>query len=80
LKKIAEYLQVPIENFFEGAASYDIKNGDDSPFSVLHNSTLITQNEKLIESHNKICESILSVINNQNEVLKELTRVIKQNL
>ncbi len=86
-KKIAEKLESHIDDLIEKTSgNYEIKNGNNSPLNLAaENSTLILQNEKLVESVIKLAEQVnknneqqILIMQNQNELFKEVIKKSKQ--
>jgi transcriptional regulator with XRE-family HTH domain len=79
-QKIAEILEISLAELVEGKPSnYEIKNGDNSPLNLAaENSTLIMQNDKLIETQNKLAEQMIGIMQNQNDLFKEMIKLMKQ--
>jgi transcriptional regulator with XRE-family HTH domain len=77
-KKIADFLRIPITELVESkSGNIDIKNGNNSPLAI-ENSTLILQNEKLIETQIKLSEQMIIMMQQQNDLFKEVIKTIKR--
>jgi hypothetical protein len=64
-------------------SNYEIKNGNNSPMAI-ENSTLILQNEKLVEAVLKLTDQMtknneqqILMMQNQNEIFKEFVKLKK---
>ncbi len=84
--KISKKLETPLDELFDTSKSnYDIKNGDNSPLNLAaENSTLILQNEKLVEAVLKLADSVtknneqqILIMQSQNEIFREFAKFKK---
>lgn len=85
-KKIAETLKTPLNELTENTnGNYEIKNGNNSPLNLAaENSTLILQNEKLVDTVLKLVEQVsknneqqILIMQNQNDLFKEFIKLKK---
>ncbi len=76
-KKMSIILEMPLSEFLEGKQrNIEINNGNNSPLAI-ENSTLIMQNEKLMQTQIKLSEQMITIMNSQNDLIKEMTKLMK---